>query len=240
VHFAGSERDWWNHLSPTNLDNFGARYYSSAMGRFMTPDWAAKPTAVPYANYGNPQSLNLYSYVENNPTTTADLDGHQQCTGGGSGNAEGHGVGAGCGPVQDLKNKTKGVISQAQQKNGQQQGGQTPKTGVVPLPPEANPAAQAAKYKAQRPVKPKGPEPPEETPNPTEPPPQIAPGQFHKGPMPETEPNPEYMTTGQRTLYIIMQVVRTMSRGENFILIVPRNGPPCMGRANACTYSGGA
>jgi hypothetical protein len=46
------------------------------MGRFMTPDWEGKPTNVPYADFGNPQSLNLYSYVENNPTTTLDLDGH--------------------------------------------------------------------------------------------------------------------------------------------------------------------
>jgi len=42
----------------------------------MTPDWAAKPTNVPYASFGNPQSLNLYSYVENNPTTMGDSDGH--------------------------------------------------------------------------------------------------------------------------------------------------------------------
>ena len=55
---------------------FGARYYGSSLGRFMTPDWAAKPTSVPYANFGNPQSLNLYSYVQNNPTTTGDPDGH--------------------------------------------------------------------------------------------------------------------------------------------------------------------
>ena len=55
---------------------FGARYYGSSLGRFMTPDWAAKPTTVPYANFGNPQSLNLYSYLENNPTTTVDPDGH--------------------------------------------------------------------------------------------------------------------------------------------------------------------
>jgi hypothetical protein len=34
------------------------------------------PTAVPYANFGNPQSLNLYSYVKNNPTTFGDPDGH--------------------------------------------------------------------------------------------------------------------------------------------------------------------
>jgi RHS repeat-associated protein len=64
------------HDSESNLDDFGARYYSSSVGRFMTPDWAGKPTAVPYANFGNPQSLNLYSYVENNPTTTGDPDGH--------------------------------------------------------------------------------------------------------------------------------------------------------------------
>jgi RHS repeat-associated protein len=69
--FTGKERD-----SESNLDEFGARYYTSTMGRFMTPDWAAKPTSVPYATFGNPQSLNLYSYVENNPTTMGDPDGH--------------------------------------------------------------------------------------------------------------------------------------------------------------------
>ena len=42
----------------------------------MTPDWAAKPVTVPYAHFGNPQSLNLYSYVQNNPTTVGDPDGH--------------------------------------------------------------------------------------------------------------------------------------------------------------------
>ena len=69
--FTGKERD-----SESNLDMFGARYYASSMGRFMIPDWAAKPTSVPYAHFGNPQSLNLYSYVQNNPTTVGDPDGH--------------------------------------------------------------------------------------------------------------------------------------------------------------------
>jgi RHS repeat-associated protein len=69
--FNGKERD-----TESGLDNFGARYNNSALGRFMTPDWAAKPVNVPYANFGNPQSLNLYSYVENNPTTVGDPDGH--------------------------------------------------------------------------------------------------------------------------------------------------------------------
>jgi RHS repeat-associated protein len=69
--FTGKERD-----TESGLDMFGARYYGSGLGRFMTPDWAAKPIDVPYANFGNPQSLNLYSYVVNNPTTTRDPDGH--------------------------------------------------------------------------------------------------------------------------------------------------------------------
>lgn len=42
----------------------------------MTPDWAAKATAVPYADFGDPQSLNLYSYGRNNPLAKADPDGH--------------------------------------------------------------------------------------------------------------------------------------------------------------------
>jgi RHS repeat-associated protein len=69
--FTGKERD-----SESGLDMFGARYYGSSLGRFMTPDWAAKPITVPYANFGNPQSLNLYSYVQNNPSTVGDPDGH--------------------------------------------------------------------------------------------------------------------------------------------------------------------
>ena len=42
----------------------------------MMPDWAARPTAVPYAMFGDPQSLNLYAYVRNNPLSKADIDGH--------------------------------------------------------------------------------------------------------------------------------------------------------------------
>ncbi|MGH9475363.1 MAG: RHS repeat-associated core domain-containing protein [Terriglobales bacterium] len=56
--------------------DFGARYYASTLGRFLTPDWSATPEATPYANLSNPQSLNLYSYVLNNPATAADPDGH--------------------------------------------------------------------------------------------------------------------------------------------------------------------
>lgn len=58
LHFTGKERD-----SETGLDYFGARYYGSNMGRWLSPDWAATATAVPYADFGDPQSLNLYGYV---------------------------------------------------------------------------------------------------------------------------------------------------------------------------------
>jgi len=67
----GKERD-----TESNNDYFGARYYSSAMGRFMSPDWSAKVEPVPYAKLGNPQSLNLYAYVYNNPLTGLDPSGH--------------------------------------------------------------------------------------------------------------------------------------------------------------------
>jgi hypothetical protein len=47
----------------------------------MTPDWAAKATAVPYASFGDPQTLNLYTIARNNPVTDVDLDGHLWTTG---------------------------------------------------------------------------------------------------------------------------------------------------------------
>ena len=42
----------------------------------MSPDWSARPVPIPYADLSNPQTLNLYSYGKNNPTTIADKDGH--------------------------------------------------------------------------------------------------------------------------------------------------------------------
>jgi RHS repeat-associated protein len=70
--FTGKERD-----SESGLDYFGARYYSNSLGRFINADWSATPIPVPYADFGDPQSLNLYSYVRNVPTSKADPDGHQ-------------------------------------------------------------------------------------------------------------------------------------------------------------------
>jgi RHS repeat-associated protein len=69
--FTGKERD-----SESNLDNFTARYYSSAQGRFMSPD----PTG---GHLVNPQSLNKYAYALNNPVSLTDptgLDSYLQCS----------------------------------------------------------------------------------------------------------------------------------------------------------------
>jgi hypothetical protein len=46
------------------------------MGRWMSPDWSEKPEAIPYADLSNPQSLNLDGYVNNNPLSRDDADGH--------------------------------------------------------------------------------------------------------------------------------------------------------------------
>ena len=69
--FTGKERD-----PNTGLDYFGARWYAGTIARFMTPDWSGSPVPVPYADLTDPQTLNLYSYVRNNPLGKRDPDGH--------------------------------------------------------------------------------------------------------------------------------------------------------------------
>jgi RHS repeat-associated protein len=70
--FTGKERD-----SETGLDYFGARYFSSAQGRFTAVDM-----------YGvdqhpeEPQSWNLYSYARNNPLAIIDPSGEYVCSSG--------------------------------------------------------------------------------------------------------------------------------------------------------------
>src|SRR6478609_1965130 len=65
--FTGKKRDL-----ETGLDYFGARYYSNGLGRWVSADWSATPVPVPYANFGDPQTLNLYGYVRGLPTAKAD------------------------------------------------------------------------------------------------------------------------------------------------------------------------
>jgi RHS repeat-associated protein len=71
-YLTGKERD-----AESGNDYFGARYYASTMGRFLSPDWSAKVEPVPYSKVDNPQTLNLYAYVLNNPLTRFDPDGHE-------------------------------------------------------------------------------------------------------------------------------------------------------------------
>jgi RHS repeat-associated protein len=82
--FTGKVRD-----SESGLDYFGARYYGSALGRFTSPDefngGIVDPftgqdietnTALPYADITDPQTLNKYAYVRNNPLRYTDSNGH--------------------------------------------------------------------------------------------------------------------------------------------------------------------
>jgi len=61
----GKERD-----TESGLDYFGARYYASTMGRWMSPD----PSNLGVDIY-LPQTWNRYNYAVNNPLTVADRNG---------------------------------------------------------------------------------------------------------------------------------------------------------------------
>ena len=62
--FAGKERD-----AESGNDYFGARYYGSSMGRFMSPDDFG-------GHLEDPQTLNKYAYAGNNPLRYTDPSGH--------------------------------------------------------------------------------------------------------------------------------------------------------------------
>ncbi len=63
--FTAKERD-----AESGLDNFGARYYSSSVGRFMSTD----PSSVSI-DKTNAQSWNRYNYTLNNPLRYVDRNG---------------------------------------------------------------------------------------------------------------------------------------------------------------------
>ena len=103
--FTGKQRD-----PHSGNDYFGARYYSSEFGRWLSPDWSAKVEPVPYAKLADPQSLNLYDYIGDNPTSGVDVDGHAP---GGTTGAEDCANGA----VTECAPQTSQPPSQAPQKN---------------------------------------------------------------------------------------------------------------------------
>jgi RHS repeat-associated protein len=67
--FTSKERD-----NETGLDYFGARYYASTQGRFTSTD----PAWIKLKTLLNPQDLNRYSYVANNPLKFADPTGREK------------------------------------------------------------------------------------------------------------------------------------------------------------------
>src|SRR5579884_279585 len=73
--FTGQIRD-----SETGMDFFTARYYGSALGRFLSPD-----PANAGADLLDPQTWNAYAYVRNNPLALVDPMG--MCTFDAEGNA---------------------------------------------------------------------------------------------------------------------------------------------------------
>jgi len=70
-HFTGKQYD-----PESGNYYFGARYDADNYGRFLTPDWSAKVEPVPYAKLDDPQSLNLYAFVLDNPVSAVDGTGH--------------------------------------------------------------------------------------------------------------------------------------------------------------------
>jgi RHS repeat-associated protein len=64
-HYTGKERD-----AESGNDYFGARYYASSMGRWMSPDPSMESEILEV-----PQTWNRYSYVYNRPLYGTDPDG---------------------------------------------------------------------------------------------------------------------------------------------------------------------
>jgi len=69
--FTGQISDGLLDDGGTGLMYYGARYYDPRVGRF-----AAADTIIP--DPGNPQDLNRYAYVHNNPTNGTDPSGHDE------------------------------------------------------------------------------------------------------------------------------------------------------------------
>lgn len=69
--FTGKERD-----GESGNDYFGARYYASSMGRWLSPD----PKQPNIKHLFNPQKWNKYNYVLNNPLSNVDPDGLEEIT----------------------------------------------------------------------------------------------------------------------------------------------------------------
>ena len=81
--FTGQERDTESNSAN---DYFGARYYANSLGRFLSPDWSKNPSPVPFGDFADPQTLNLFNYTRDNPLNRTDPTGHCDIDG------ESHGI----------------------------------------------------------------------------------------------------------------------------------------------------
>ena len=59
-------------MTGLGIYNYGARFYSPKLGRFISAD-----SIVP--GYANPQNFNRFAYVRNNPLRYTDPTGHVEC-----------------------------------------------------------------------------------------------------------------------------------------------------------------
>ena len=217
--FEGKERD-----TETNNDDFGARYYSSQFGRWLSPDWSAIPAPVPYANLTNPQTLNLYAMVSDNPETFADLDGHEYAS---APQADGASISFDYSPdagqqeaaaQQAAKNNPANSQPAAQdqtQQNSKPDPSQKDTNKSEPsgsgapgkLPPAADPALNAAKQQTNPPKPPEGGSP--STRPVTETPPKI------EGVKPWSK-----MTADEKAFIIVKALLEIFSRSPSLILKV--------------------
>ncbi len=86
-HFAGLDHDY-----ESGLDHAQFREYSSAGGRWLSPD----PYQGSYDS-SNPQSLNRYAYALNDPLSLSDPSGQEACLAAIAGTSEGGPIGVGIG-----------------------------------------------------------------------------------------------------------------------------------------------
>jgi RHS repeat-associated protein len=72
-NYSGAGRQYVNRFTDqSSLDYLNARYYDPSRGQFLTEDptfWSTKQ------NLSNPQSLNSYSYADDNPISKSDPNG---------------------------------------------------------------------------------------------------------------------------------------------------------------------
>jgi RHS repeat-associated protein len=110
--FTGKERD-----TESGLDDFGARYYASTMGRFMSPD--------PLLSSGrpeNPQTWNRNTYGLNNPLSIIDPTGLYNLVN----NCAGDDSKCSKAFAQDAKNLKDGLAALTTAANGLKDGDQKP------------------------------------------------------------------------------------------------------------------